>query len=198
MQNCQAWQVRWHLGKCLLSPPSDAVGLRGHTMLHFLLSPYSDAPDLLLGINPLGLYTRWQASCQRELRCPTRAQAFWSPISKFTHTVSDWGLRRTMRNKSSLFSNSLAQDPSSHGWRPGLGSVSPWGGQVVPGHTVCSPAFSSPSPKWMSGCNAAQTLRLPTSSHKPAVPGSTRTHYLQNSLQGLFLIIKVTPIHLEN
>lgn len=149
MQNCRAWQVRWHLGKCLLSPPSDAVGLRGPTMLHFLSSPYSDAPDLLLGINPLGLYTRWQASCQRELRCPTRAQAFWSPISKFTHTVSDWGLRRTMRNKSSLFSNSLTQDPSSHGWRPGLGSVLGEAGWFQDTQSAARPLGAPPPSGWV-------------------------------------------------
>ena len=89
---------RWDgvCGNALLNSPSDAVWLRGSTLLHFLPSSCSDGPDL--GMNPLGCtHTKWWLVVREDWNVPPET---WSAISKSTHTVSGWELRMTMRNKS--------------------------------------------------------------------------------------------------
>ena len=115
---------------------------------------------------------------QRGLKCPTRDLICHLQI----HTHS-FGLGTEDDNEKQI--------PSPTHWLKtlpvvggGLTGVRLWGGQVVPGHTVHSPAFSSPSPRQGSRWEAARTRGIPTPSLKPpAMSGSTctacpRTRYL--------------------
>lgn len=87
---------------------------------------------------------------QRGLKCPTR-DLLICRLQIYTHS---FGLATEDNNEKRI--PSLTQGLKSLlVTGGGLTGVRPWGGQVVPGHTVRSPAFSSPSPRQGSRWEAA-------------------------------------------
>lgn len=152
------------------------------TTRSFLSPSCSDAPDLLPGINHLDGTLGERLPAIEAYKVPSQPKLSHLP-SPNLHTVWGWRLRKTMRNKSSPFSNPLAQGPSS--WT----EVTPCGSQVVPGHTLCGLAFH-PSPRQVG------TLLPELTGKVRLYPRSLSwAHHLQNSFLGLCLILIVMSIH---
>ncbi|KAF6384988.1 hypothetical protein mRhiFer1_008841 [Rhinolophus ferrumequinum] len=95
------------------------------------------------------------------------------------------GTKKDKKQILSSLSNPLAQELSCHGWKSGMGSLLS-GGQLVPGHTLPSPAFSL-----VQQAHAPSTSTPRASKVRLHLHSMSRTHYLQHNLLGFLQNLKV-------